>query len=48
MARTNCRGGEEGVCRERGETLREGRWWKNNWLLIIGDCPPDFRGRIWP
>jgi hypothetical protein len=48
MARTKCRGGEEGVCEERGETLMEGRWWKNNWSMIIGDCPPDFKGRIWP
>jgi hypothetical protein len=48
IARTKCWGGEEAVCGDGGEALREGRWWKNNWSMIIGDYPSGSRGRIWP
>jgi hypothetical protein len=48
MARGKCRGGEESVCGQRGETLREGRWWRDNWSMMLGDCASEFRGRTWP
>lgn len=41
-------GKEGGVCGERSETVKEGSWWRDNWSLIIGDRPHEFKGRVWP